>query len=88
MNISPAVVEELSLEFNSESTPRGVVISNVTPNSLAANFGVQKGDIVVEVNGVEVKSTRDLEDLCAQKARFWDLTISRGGQLIRSRIGG
>ena len=87
-NLSPAVVEELSLNFASEAAPQGVVIADVAPDTPAANFGVQKGDIVVEVNGVEIKSTRDLAEACAQKARFWDLTISRGGQLIRSRIGG
>jgi len=84
MNVSPAVAEELSLEGVSE----GVVVTDVAEGSLAANFGVQKGDVVVEVNGEKIAATRDLESASAQRARAWDLTISRGGEVIRSRIGG
>jgi S1-C subfamily serine protease len=84
MNVSPAVAEELSLEGVSE----GVVVADVAEGSLAANFGVQKGDVVLEVNGEKIATTRDLESASAQRARAWDLTISRGGEAIRSRIGG
>jgi Do/DeqQ family serine protease len=88
MNLSPAVMEELSLQSDFENIPEGVVIADVAPNSLAANFGVRKGDIVAEVNGAPIRTTHDLELVTAQRVRVWDLTISRGGQIIRSRIGG
>ncbi len=84
MNVSPAVAEELSLEGVSE----GVVVADVAEGSLAANFGVQKGDVVLEVNGAKIATTRDLEAAAAERARAWDLTIARGGQVIRTRIGG
>ena len=86
-NLSPAVMEELSLTSDSEAPPKGVVVADVAAGSLAANFGVQKGDLVVDVNGAEITKTKDLEDACADKVRLWDLTISRNGQVIRSRIG-
>ncbi len=86
MNLSPAVVEELSLQTDSESVSEGVIVTDVAQDSLAANLGVQKDDIVVELNGAAIKTTRDLEKAAAQRVRMWDLTISRGGQLIRSRI--
>ena len=88
VNLSPAVVEEMSLEVGDDAAPKGVIVDDVAADSLAANFGVQKGDIILEVNDTEIKTTRDLEDACAQRARTWDLTISRGGQVIRTRIGG
>jgi len=66
----------------------GVVVADVAEGSLAANFGVQKGDVVLEVNGEKIAATRDLDSASAQRARAWDLTISRGGEVIRSRIGG
>ncbi len=84
MNVSPAVAEELSLDDVSE----GVVVADVAEGSLAANFGVQKGDVVLEVNGAKIATTRDLDAASGQRARYWDLTISRGGEVIRSRIGG
>ena len=84
MNMSPAVAEELSLD----GALRGVVVASVGDDSTAAEVGVQKGDIVVAVNGLEIGTTRDLEKACAERARLWDLTIQRGGETIRTRLGG
>jgi Do/DeqQ family serine protease len=83
-NVSPAVSEELSLE----NVDDGVVVAEIAPDSLAANLGMQKGDVVREVNGAKIASTRDLESAAAQRPRLWDLAIERGGQIIRTRIGG
>ena len=44
-------------------------MADVAEGSLAANFGVQKGDVVQEVNGAKIATTRDLEAACAQRAR-------------------
>ncbi len=84
MNLSPAVSEELSLGGPSE----GVVVASVGDNSTAAQVGVQKGDIVVAVNGQRIGSTRDLEKACAERARWWDLTIQRGDETIHTRLAG
>ncbi len=84
MNLSPAVMEELSLQGASE----GVVVVAVADGSTAAEVGVQKGDIVVAVNGRKIATTRDLERACAERARWWDVTIQRGGETIRTRLGG
>ena len=84
MNLSPAVMEELSLQGASE----GVVVAGVADGSTAAQVGVQKGDVVVAVNGQRIGTTRDLEKACAGRAQWWDLTIRRGGQTIRTELGG
>ncbi len=84
MNLSPAVSEELSLD----GAHQGVVVASVGENSTAAQVGVQKGDIVVAVNGTPIETTRDLERACSEHARWWDLTIRRGGETIRTRLGG
>ena len=84
MNLSPAVKEELSLQGASD----GVVVAAVADGSTAAQVGVQKGDIVVAVNGQRIGTTRELEKACAARARWWDLTIQRGGETIRSQLGG
>jgi Do/DeqQ family serine protease len=84
VNMSPAVAEELSLDGASQ----GVVVAGVTDNSTAAQVGVQKGDVVVAVNGRKIATTRDLEKACAERAQLWNLTIQRGDQTIRSQLGG
>ena len=81
MNLSPAVIEELSLDGPDE----GVVVAAVSDGSTAAQVGVQKGDIVVAMNGQKIGTTRDLEKACAERARWWDLTIQRKGETIRTR---
>jgi len=84
MNISPAVIEELSLADAHE----GVVVAEVPDGSTAANLGVQKGDIVIAVNGQKIATTRDLEKASAARPDFWKLTIGRGGEVIQTVIGG
>jgi len=84
MNLSPAVKEELSLQGVSD----GVVVAAVADGSTAAQVGVQKGDVVVAVNGQRIGTTRELEKACAERARWWDLTIQRGGETIRTQLGG
>jgi len=84
MNISPAVIEELSLGNAQE----GVVVADVAQGSTAANVGVQKGDVIMAVNGQKIATTRDLEKASAARPNFWKLTIGRGGEVIQTVIGG
>ncbi len=84
MNLSPAVTEELSLQGQHQ----GVVVAAVGDNSTAAEVGVRKGDIIIAVNGQKIATTRELEKVCAERAGLWDLTIQRGGETIRTRLGG
>jgi Do/DeqQ family serine protease len=84
VNISPAVIEDMSLQ----EVSKGVVVVDVEDGSSAAALGVQKGDIVVAVNGQKIETTHDLERATAARASAWRLVIQRGGQVIQSLIGG
>jgi len=84
VNISPAVIEDMSLEGAS----KGVVVAEVEDGSTAAQVGVQKGDIVLAINGQKIESTRDGERATAARANYWRLVIQRGGQVIQTVIGG
>jgi Do/DeqQ family serine protease len=84
MNISPALIEELSIADAHE----GVVVADVPDGSTAARVGVQKGDIILAVNGQKIATTRDLEKACAAPADAWRLAIGRGGEVIQTVIGG
>jgi Do/DeqQ family serine protease len=82
-NLSPAVADELSI-----GDIKGVVVVETEAYSIARRLGIQPGDIVVEINGEKIDSTKNLERFVAKGARLWRLTIKRGGQLIRTVIGG
>ena len=45
-----------------------VIVSSVEPGGLAQKMGVQKGDVVTQVDGQDVRTAQDFEHLVA-KAR-------------------
>jgi len=85
VNLSPAVAVEIGYKGNRE---RGVLIEKIADGSIAARVGFQPGDVIVDVNGVPIDTTRILASVAGQPADAWRLTIERGGRLIRSTIGG
>jgi len=82
-NLSPAVAEELSL-----SEVVGVAILETKAYSTARRVGLRPGDIIVRLNGETVRSVKQLGELVARRARAWDLTLRRGGEDLRTVIGG
>ncbi len=84
VNISPAVVEEMSVQGASA----GVVVAEVADGSVAQQFNLQRGDIVLAVNDQKIGSTRDLVQATAARAYYWKLTLSRGGQVFTTVVGG
>ena len=82
LNLSPAVAEELS--YKGDAT--GVIVSEVAGGSLAEDAGFQKGDVIVEVNGTRVDTTKRLAGAAAANARSWQLTVQRNGHMIRSEL--
>jgi Do/DeqQ family serine protease len=84
INLSPAVLEELSLHGVSD----GVVISEIDEGSRAALVNFQIGDVIVAIDGAPVKTTHDLEQAVSRYHNYWKLTIARGGEMITTVIGG
>ncbi len=77
-NLSPAVALEAGLPTDKE----GVVVTSVVRNSPAAIGGLRPGDIVREINGVEVKRTGDLSRLTRRRAPGWQFVVEREGRLF------
>ena len=85
VNISPATLEELSVEGAKE----GVIIAEVPQGSTAANVGLQKGDVILAVNDRKIERTADLRAATnVGRQVYWKLTIFRNGQIITSVLGG
>jgi S1-C subfamily serine protease len=83
-NLSPAVAEEITGEL-----PRtGVVIAEVEDNTNAQQAGFQKGDVLVEVNGTKVATSRDAQRALSDKTRTWKIVINRAGQLLATMFQG
>ena len=85
VNVSPATLEELSVEGAKD----GVILADVPQGSTAANLGLQKGDVILAVNDRKIERTADLRAATnVGRQVYWKLTIFRGGQIITSVIGG
>ena len=83
-NLSPALADELRLDAATE----GVVVVDIADGALAQQFGFQRGDVLLAVNGAKIAKTRDLEKVAKAGARLWRITIQRGGQQISAVFGG
>ena len=65
----------------------GVLINNVRENSPAAKAGLKAGDIIVEAEGNEIKTDRDLaRAISEKKTGDVQLTIVRGGSRQTLRV--
>ncbi|OCW56820.1 serine protease [Hoeflea olei] len=80
--ISPRIARKLRLP----SSQRGVVITDVPANSIAARYGFLPGDLIADINGVEITDVDTLEAILREGASFWRFEIVRGGQRIRQII--
>ena len=79
-----AITPEIAQQFHLE-TDKGVVIRRVTPDSPAADAGLQAGDVVMEINHDKVES---LNDFVAQAKNAKEnkkpalLLVQRGGATL------
>ncbi len=74
-NLNPAVAVELGMKDEG-----GVVVMNVDRRAQAVRF-VAPGDLILEINGLEVKDVRALQKaLSRSDPRGWQLVIERNGR--------
>jgi Do/DeqQ family serine protease len=85
VNLSPAVADELGID---PFLGRGVLITQANARGYAAAAGFQPGDIVREVNGRQINTTRDLQAILSAGAGNWRISIERGGRVITGTFRG
>jgi serine protease Do len=74
-NLTPSIRDQLGLPANA----MGVVIAQVDPNSPAAQFGIQEGDVIESINRQPVRNVSDFNRLAAQAKGQILLRINRQG---------
>jgi S1-C subfamily serine protease len=77
-NLSPALADELGLD---PFTAREGVLVTKVEGGIAAELGLQPGDVVKEVNGRAITSTGQLQSLLALGASSWRVAVLRNGQV-------
>jgi serine protease Do len=74
-NITPDVAQQLDLE-----STKGVVITDVDPDSPADDAGLQPGDVITQANRRSVHNLRDYRTAIAGKKKELLLLVNRQGQ--------
>ncbi|MDD4363331.1 MAG: Do family serine endopeptidase, partial [Atribacterota bacterium] len=74
------VTPEIAQQFGLEEA-EGVLIGDVIPDSPAEESGLERGDVIVSVNGIEVNNPQELQDAVR------DIEIGQQGQLLVKRDG-
>jgi Do/DeqQ family serine protease len=82
-NLNPAFAEELGLD----SAQSGVIVKDVAANSIAAQIGLQAGDVLTSVNDRDIESVADLKTAVAMQPP-WRISVRRGDKQLSVTIGG
>ncbi len=75
-NVNPAVLAEYRLPI----LPSGVVVLETGP--IGPRIGVQRGDIMREIDGVKIVAPSDVKTALSSAQRAISIVVERGGQLV------
>ncbi|HEY4200027.1 MAG TPA: DegQ family serine endoprotease [Devosiaceae bacterium] len=82
--ISPAVAQDLGLAFNA----KGVVVTAVDDGSSADDMGLEKGDIILSLNGKDIPDAATFKSVAGRRANTWQIVLQRGGRTFRTMVSG
>ena len=77
-NVTPASAKDLGLPANAA----GVVVTNIDPSSPAAESGLQRGDVIQEVNHHAVRNTQDFDRAIRGSNNEALLLVNRQGNTL------
>ncbi len=74
--LSPSVANDLGVSYENG----GVVIIEIRPDASAALTGLLPGDIILEVNGVAIKTAQELSRNLRRNHNGWEIVFNRRGR--------
>jgi serine protease Do len=84
-NLTPQIAQQLEVSAQTQ----GVVVSQVSPDSAAAEAGLARGDVVVEVNRHAVHNTQEFQKAMSQaNGGSTLLLVNRGKQVLYMAVEG
>jgi serine protease Do len=77
-NLSSQIAEQLNLP----TSTTGVVVTDVDPSSKMADAGLQKGDVIQEVNHQPVKNVSEFQNTIRKGGNDPLFLVNRGGRTL------
>jgi serine protease Do len=77
-NLNPQIAEQLNLP----PSTTGVVVTDVDPSSKMADAGLQKGDVIQEVNHQTLKNVSEFQRALRKSGSDPLLLVNRGGRTL------
>jgi serine protease Do len=79
--LTQGLAEELNIRESN-----GVVITRIQPNTAAARWGFRAGDLILQINGADIRTLADLQQATAQAQTVWQIALKRQGRIIAATI--
>jgi serine protease Do len=82
--LTPPLDEEMNLPYDS----KGIVVTDVASGSPADDMGLQKGDVILSINGRDVTDANAFKSMVSTRTRGWQIVLRRNGQMLQSYVSG
>jgi len=82
--LTSAVAQDMNLPFDS----KGVIVTDVVSGSPADEMGLQKGDVIVAIDGQRINDVGTFKSLVSTRTDGWQIVLNRNGQTIQSYVSG
>ncbi|XP_013869376.1 serine protease HTRA2, mitochondrial [Austrofundulus limnaeus] len=87
LTLTPSIIDELKMRDPSfPNVTHGVLIHRVISGSPASRAGVLPGDVVVEINGVKVKTSEEIYKAIRSSSSSISLLVQRANELLQLRV--
>lgn len=83
IELSPRLAEENGLDPFTRGS--GIYVHSVTRGTISRNY-FRPGDIIRVVNGRQVRTIAQLQEMLRSPARSWEIEIERNGRVIRGTV--
>ena len=83
-NLSPA----FALKEKLDDMQLGVIVLGQRRGSIADNLGLQRGDILLKINGRSIETVHDIRKALRKQRSKWKITIRRGSRILNTEIPG
>jgi Do/DeqQ family serine protease len=77
--LSPSIAETLRIDPDR----KGVIVTRILRDSPAIRVGLRPGDIIIELNGVEIVTVDQVSEVIESRPSFWSFKVDRNGRIIR-----